>query len=388
MSNFVVTDRVEVELAAIVKALAVDRVFVLVDENTAECCLPILRHEIRDTRHETRDMRCETRDARCETRDMRCETQDARCEKGDERCVMEDAKVITIKAGDESKTIDAAVGIWDELVDNGATRSSLLVNLGGGLVTDLGGFVAATFKRGMKFVNVPTTLLGVVDAATGGKTGVNFRGLKNEIGVFAKAERVLVDTRFFESLDFKNRLSGYAEMVKHALIADPILLEQTLNYDLDAFDMARLATLLKQNIQIKENIVAVDLNETGLRKALNFGHTVGHAFESLSYELNSPMLHGFAVMWGMVAELYLSFLKLKLDKKLVSKILAFAKEYYGTFPYTCKQYDRLYELMMHDKKNSGGQINFTLLAGVGDVRINQNVTKEEVFEALDFIREN
>ena len=367
MSNFVVTDRVEVELAAIVKALAVDRVFVLVDENTAECCLPVLRHEIRDTR---------------------CKTRDARHEKGDERCVMEDAKVITIKAGDESKTIDAAVGIWDELVDNGATRSSLLVNLGGGMVTDLGGFVAATFKRGMKFVNVPTTLLGVVDAATGGKTGVNFRGLKNEIGVFAKAERVLVDTRFFETLDFKNRLSGYAEMVKHALIADPILLEQTLNYDLDAFDMARLVTLLKQNIQIKENIVAVDLNETGLRKALNFGHTVGHAFESLSYELNSPMLHGFAVMWGMVAELYLSFLKLKFDKRVVSQILAFAKEYYGAFPYTCKQYDRLYELMTHDKKNSGGQINFTLLAGVGDVRINQNVTKEEVFEALDFIREN
>lgn len=353
MSNFVVTDRVEMELAAIVKALAVDRVFVLVDENTAECCLPILRHE-----------------------------------KGDEGCVMEGAKVVTIKAGDDVKTLDTAVAIWNELVDNGATRSSLLVNLGGGMVTDLGGFVAATFKRGMKFVNVPTTLLGVVDAATGGKTGVNFRGLKNEIGVFAKAERVLVDTRFFESLDFKNRLSGYAEMVKHALIADPILLEQTLNYDLDAFDMARLATLLEQNIQIKENIVAVDLNETGLRKALNFGHTVGHAFESLSYELNSPMLHGFAVMWGMVAELYLSFLKLKFDKRVVLQILAFAKEYYGAFPYTCKQYDRLYELMMHDKKNSGGQINFTLLAGVGDVRINQNVTKEEVFEALDFIREN
>ena len=367
MSNFVVTDRVEGELAAVIRSLAVDKVFVLVDENTAEHCLPILRHETRDTRHETRDARHEMRD---------------------EKCVMEDAKVIIIKAGDEVKTIDTAVAIWGELVDSGATRSSLLVNVGGGVVTDLGGFVAATFKRGMRFVNVPTTLLGVVDAATGGKTGINFRGLKNEIGAFANPEKVLIDTHFFETLDFRNRLSGYAEMVKHALIADPILLEQTLAYDLDKFDMSRLAILLKQNLQIKESIVAVDLNETGVRKALNFGHTVGHAFESLSYELNSPMLHGFAVMWGMVAELYLSFLKLKLDKKLVSKILAFAKEYYGAFPYTCKQYDRLYELMMHDKKNSGGQINFTLLAGVGDVRINQNVTKEEVFEALDFIREN
>ena len=346
MSNFIVTNKIEEELATVIKSLAADRVFVLVDENTAEHCLPIVMPELQD------------------------------------------AFVIKIKAGDETKSIDTAVDIWDILVDKGATRSSLLINLGGGVVTDLGGFVAATFKRGMHFVNVPTTLLGVVDAATGGKTGVNFKGLKNEIGTFATAEKVLIDMRFFKTLDFKNRLSGYAEMVKHALIADSILLEQTLNYDLDSFDMTRLATLLKQNLQIKENIVEVDLHESGLRKALNFGHTVGHAFESLSYEMGNPMLHGFAVMWGIIAELYLSLIKLKFDKKIVSQILAFAKEYYGAFPYTCKQYDRLYELMLHDKKNSNGQINFTLLASVGDVRINQKVTKEEVFEALDYLREN
>lgn len=346
MSNFIVTNKIEEELATVIKSLAADRVFVLVDENTAEHCLPIVMPELQD------------------------------------------AIVIKIKAGDETKSIDTAVDIWEILVDKGATRSSLLINLGGGVVTDLGGFVAATFKRGMHFVNIPTTLLGVVDAATGGKTGVNFKGLKNEIGTFATAEKVLIDTRFFKTLDFKNRLSGYAEMVKHALIADFILLEQTLNYDLDSFDMTRLATLLKQNLQIKENIVEVDLHESGLRKALNFGHTVGHAFESLSYEMGNPMLHGFAVMWGIIAELYLSLIKLKFDKKIVSQILAFAKEYYGAFPYTCKQYDRLYELMLHDKKNSNGQINFTLLASVGDVRINQKVTKEEVFEALDYLREN
>ena len=346
MSNFVVTDRVEVELAAIVKALAVDRVFVLVDENTAELCLPCIDlSEYSPT-------------------------------------------VIKIGEGENSKSIESAIDIWNVLVDNGATRSSLLVNLGGGVVTDLGGFVAATFKRGMKFVNMPTTLLAVVDAATGGKTGVNFRGLKNEIGAFVSPEKVLIDLRFFETLDFRNRLSGYAEMVKHALIADPILLEQTLNYDLDSFDLTRLAILLKQNLQIKENITLVDMRENGPRKALNFGHTVGHAFESLSYELDSPMLHGFAVMWGMVAELYLSFLKLKFDKRVLSQILAFTKEYYGAFPYTCKHYDRLYELMLHDKKNYGGQINFTLLAGVGDVRINQTATKDELFEALDYLREN
>ena len=174
-----ITDDVVGQLAAVVKSLVVDRVFVLVDENTAECCLPILRHETRDTRHETGDVD-----------------------------VFDKVKVIKIKAGDEIKTIETAVEVWNELVDNGATRSSLLVNVGGGVVTDLGGFVAATFKRGMRFVNVPTTLLGVVDAATGGKTGVNFRGLKNEIGAFASPEKVLINPQFFETLDFKNKLSG------------------------------------------------------------------------------------------------------------------------------------------------------------------------------------
>ena len=345
MGNFVVTDRVEAELMAVVKSLAVDRFFVLVDENTAELCL-----------------------SQVDLSEF-------------------DPYIIKVKAGDESKTIDTAIKIWNELVDNGATRSSLLVNLGGGVVTDLGGFVAATFKRGMRFVNIPTTLLGVIDAATGGKTGINFRGLKNEIGTFALPEKVLINPQFFETLDFKNRLSGYAEMVKHALIADPILLEQTLAYDLDEFDSGRLSLLLKQNLDIKEAIVERDPNEKGQRKALNFGHTVGHAFESLSYEVNRPMLHGFAVIWGMVVELYLSFIKLRFNKDVLMSIVTFAKEYYGTFPYSCKQYDKLYELMTHDKKNSGEQINFTLLAGIGDVRINQNVTKEEVFEALDFIRE-
>ena len=182
MGNFVVTDDMVGQLAAIVKVVAADRVFVLVDENTAECCL-----------------------GRVDLSEL-------------------NPYVIKIEAGDEFKTIETAIGVWNELVDNGATRSSLLVNVGGGVVTDLGGFVASTFKRGMRFVNVPTTLLGVVDAATGGKTGVNFRGLKNEIGAFALPEKVLINLHFFETLDFKNKLSGYAEMVKHALIADLILL--------------------------------------------------------------------------------------------------------------------------------------------------------------------
>lgn len=346
MRNFIITDRVETELTTVIKSLAVDRVFVLVDENTEALCLP--RIDLSEY----------------------------------------SPKVIKIAAGEDSKSIESALAIWNILVDEGATRHSLLINLGGGVVTDLGGFVAATFKRGMRCVNLPTTLLGVVDAATGGKTGINFRGLKNEIGAFALPNRVLIDPAFFATLDFKNRLSGYAEMIKHALIADPILLEQTLSFDIDAFDINRLSILLKQNLEIKQAIVDLDPNEQGKRKALNFGHTIGHAFESISYEKGVPMLHGFAVMWGMVAELYLSLLKLRFDKATVLQVLYFAKEYYGVFPFTCKEYERLYELMTHDKKNCGEQINFTLLAGVGDVRINQTVTREEVFEALDFLREN
>lgn len=346
MRNFIITDRVETELTTVIKSLAVDRVFVLVDENTEALCLP--RIDLSEY----------------------------------------SPKVIKIAAGEDSKSIESALAIWNILVDEGATRHSLLINLGGGVVTDLGGFVAATFKRGMRCVNLPTTLLGVVDAATGGKTGINFRGLKNEIGAFALPNRVLIDPAFFTTLDFKNRLSGYAEMIKHALIADPILLEQTLSFDIDAFDINRLSILLKQNLEIKQAIVDLDPNEQGKRKALNFGHTIGHAFESISYEKGVPMLHGFAVMWGMVAELYLSLLKLRFDKATMLQVLYFAKEYYGVFPFICKEYERLYELMTHDKKNCGEQINFTLLAGVGDVRINQTVTREEVFEALDFLREN
>ena len=195
------------------------------------------------------------------------------------------AHVVTVPAGDEHKTLDTATHVWRYLSEHGATRASLLVNLGGGMVTDLGGFAASTFKRGMDYVNLPTTLLGAVDAATGGKTGVNFLGLKNEIGVFAPARAVLVHVDFLRTLDGRNLLSGFAEMVKHALLDSREAWAEVLRFDLERFDLPALKPLLGRNIAIKERIVAQDPTERGLRKALNLGHTFGHAFESLSYRI-------------------------------------------------------------------------------------------------------
>ncbi|MDR1698203.1 MAG: 3-dehydroquinate synthase [Prevotellaceae bacterium] len=301
---------------------------------------------------------------------------------------IKNAKVIEIPAGDENKNLDSLTKIWTFLSRNGATRKSLLINLGGGMVTDIGGFAASTFKRGMTYINVPTSLLGTIDAAVGGKTGINFGGLKNEIGVINPAKIVLIDTAFFKTLDYANNVSGYAELVKHALIDSPDELRKLLAFDLENLDVEKLRPLLETSVEIKEKIVAKDPYEKNIRKALNFGHTIGHAFESLSYERNAPILHGFAVAYGMVCELYLSYVRLGFPKEILSRILHWTKEVYGKFPLSCKQYERLYELMTHDKKNEDSSVNFTLLGDVGDIRINQVIEKEDIFDALDFYQEN
>ena len=295
--------------------------------------------------------------------------------------------LITIPSGDEHKNINSAVEIWKYLSENGATRKSLMINLGGGMITDIGGFTASTFKRGIRYINVSTTLLGAVDAATGGKTGINFLGLKNEIGVFAPADSVFINIDFFKTLDDRNLRSGYAEMVKHALIDTTEEWENVLKFDLDNIDFIVLKSLLERTIRIKERIVKQDPYEANIRKALNLGHTFGHAFESWSYKTEKPVLHGYAVMWGLLCELYLSFIKLDFPKDELLRLKYLIKEYYGNFEFSCKEYDALFELMTHDKKNDSKEINFTLLAGIGDIRINQIASKDEIFECLDFFRE-
>jgi 3-dehydroquinate synthase len=357
---------------------------VLADENTAHCCWPVVNSFY---------------------------------------CLRE-AQLITIPATDAHKDLQSLSHVWQQLSSQGATRHSCLINLGGGMVTDLGGFAAATFKRGINFINIPTTLLSMVDASVGGKTGFNFGGLKNEIGVFQDSRFVILDTVFLQTLDHENLLSGYAEMLKHSLIADekmwachvnfcPSPTEngelRTERYDYSQSDVSapasnhtsqfsvlssqleplcsQLKQMLRQSVMVKERIVTEDPHERGLRKALNLGHTVGHAFESFAMKKGKPVLHGYAVAYGLVCELYLSAVKCGFPTQQLRQTVAFIRENYGQMAITCKDYPALLELMTHDKKNSDGRINFTLLGGIGDIHINQNVSDEDIREALDFYRE-
>ena len=325
---------------------AYDKLFVLTDEHTRELCLPLV-----DT------------------------------------CLPAGRELITIAPGDSHKNLETLAYVWNELSNRKGTRRSLMLNLGGGMVTDLGGFAAATFKRGITYINIPTTLLAMVDASAGGKTGINFNGLKNEIGAFSPARFVLLDTEFLRSLDDENIRSGYAEMLKHGLISDTEHWAELLNFDPAHPDYDALRSLVSRSVSIKERIVEQDPREKGIRKALNFGHTAGHAFESLALKQGRPRLHGYAVAWGIVCELYLSCLRTGFPKDKLRQTVQFIKETYGTFDFDCKQYDRLYEFMTHDKKNESDAVNFTLLADVGDIRINQTAGREEIFEMLDFYRE-
>jgi len=297
--------------------------------------------------------------------------------------------LITIPDGDENKSLATATHVWDEMERMGATRHSLIVNLGGGMVTDLGGWAAATFKRGVRFINVPTTLLGAVDAAVGGKTGINYGGLKNEIGAFAPASDVIISTRFFDTLPIEEMKSGYAEVIKHAMLSDRDEFLRLLDHDFNApINHDDLLDRLRRSVQVKVDIVARDPNEQGERKALNLGHTVGHAFESLAMKREKPIPHGYAVAWGLVAEGVLSHIKLGLPSEDVHLLGNFVRDNYRDFPFTCDDYDELLELMRHDKKSRDGEITCTLLAAIGDYRINQTVTPDDATAALDILRDH
>ena len=296
--------------------------------------------------------------------------------------------LITIPDGDQHKTLDTAIHVWNEMERMGVTRHSLVINLGGGMVTDLGGFAAATYKRGVRFINVPTTLLGAVDAAVGGKTGFNFNGLKNEIGAFAPASDVIISTCFFDTLPIEELKSGYAEVLKHALLSDHSEFLRLLAHDFTApIDQEDLLERLRRSVQVKVDIVARDPDEQGERKALNLGHTVGHAFESLAMQRGKPVPHGYAVAWGLVAEAVLSHIRLKFPSEDVHLLGNFVRDNYRDFPFTCDDYEELLELMRHDKKSRDGEITCTLLAAIGDYRIAQTVTADVVTAALDILRD-
>ncbi|MBO4752532.1 MAG: 3-dehydroquinate synthase [Bacteroidales bacterium] len=343
-----IAEHLETSLAKAIAACEHDRLFILTDETTRELCWPVV--------------------------------SGYSCLQG--------AEVISIGATDTHKTLDSLAHVWEELGRLGGTRHTLLINIGGGMVTDLGGFAASTFKRGIQYINIPTTLLAMVDASVGGKTGINFRGLKNEIGVFNNAATVILSTQFLRTLDRENILSGYAEMLKHGLISNEAMWAELMNFPLGAepLDLTTLQRMLADSVAVKQRIVTEDPLEHGIRKALNLGHTVGHAFESFALN-HTPILHGYAVAVGLVCELYLSTIKTGFPTDKMRQTVSFIHEHYGRMPITCDDYPILFELMTHDKKNTAGSINFTLLGGIGDIRINQTATKEEIYEALDFYRE-
>ena len=343
----IVSGNLERDLVNAIAECEHDKIFILTDQTTHDMCLPKLQNFL----------------------------------------CLKVAQSIVIKAGDTNKTLDSLAEVWTALSQGGATRHSLMINLGGGMVTDLGGFAASTFKRGIDFINIPTTLLAMVDASVGGKTGINFGGLKNEIGVFSDSKFVIINTQFLDTLDHDNICSGYAEMLKHGLISDNKHWAELVGFNLAQPDLAQLQRMVAESIKVKERIVTEDPHEHGIRKALNLGHTVGHALESFAMKHGRPVLHGYAVAYGMVCELYLSARKTDFPTDKMHQTVRFILDHYGRLPYTCDDYPELLELMRHDKKNTSGIINFTLLGGIGDIRINQTATKEEIEEALDFLRE-
>lgn len=342
----IISTHLENELVSALSECEHDKLFVLTDTTTQEMCLPVL--------------------------------QKFYC--------MKEAKVITIPASDSHKDIESLMMVWKGLQEGGASRHSCMINLGGGMVTDLGGFAASTFKRGINFINIPTTLLAMVDASVGGKTGINFGGLKNEVGVFNDSKFVILDTEFLKTLDAENISSGYAEMLKHGLISTEAMWEELVSFDLANPDLKQLQRMVGDSVKVKERIVEQDPHEKGIRKALNLGHTFGHAFESWALK-RKPILHGYAVAFGLIPELYLSVAKTGFPTEKMRQTVTFIKENYGTLNITCDDYDELIELMHHDKKNQNGIINFTMMGAIGDIRINQTATTEEIKEALDFFRE-
>lgn len=296
------------------------------------------------------------------------------------------AKSITIKAGEEQKTLATVEQIWGAMYEHHATREALLINLGGGMVTDLGGFAAATYMRGIRYVNIPTSLLAMVDASAGGKTGFNYRGVKNMIGSFAQPEQTLVYMPLLESLPVKEWLSGYAEMLKHGLLDSPEHWNKLLALDVNDEKCSISSGLLAENMAVKERIVAADPTEKGLRKLLNLGHTVGHAIEEAYHADGRSVPHGYCVLWGMVAELYLSVVKMGLDKQVLTQMSSVMLEYYGRPECNCKERERLVEWMMRDKKNKvAGEIIFSLLRAIGDGVVDQTVTREELDEAMEYL---
>ncbi|MEI6455086.1 MAG: 3-dehydroquinate synthase [bacterium] len=328
---------------------SVSRIIVLVDENTGRHCLPVLRQATP---------------------------------------LLDSAFVLEVPAGEETKTLHTAMKIWEELLAAGADRKTLLINLGGGMITDLGGFIAAGYKRGISFVNIPTSLIGQVDAAIGGKTGVNFNGIKNQIGFFHVPAAIFIFPPFLETLPEEQLRSGMAEIIKCGLAGDPDLWHKARKIPSAqwlSIHKKKLSDLISGTVAYKNSVVKRDFREEGLRKVLNFGHTIGHALESFSHmQGRRPLLHGEAVAIGMICESYLSNLRHGLDACALEEIRDTLDKLFPSFDFSQNDIPVLISLMEHDKKNRDGKIGFTLLRGIGASRINQSCDQTEIRASLEY----
>lgn len=297
--------------------------------------------------------------------------------------ILHELPVLWLETSEANKSIRTVTEIWDFLLSHGMTRRGLLVCMGGGVLTDMAGFASATYKRGMDYITIPTTLLAMIDASTGGKTGINYNGLKNCIGVFAPPVETIVCPSWLSSLPDKQLLSGFAEMMKTGLIGDESLWLRLMQYDLEKSDIAELTPLIADCISVKQSVVAADPRDTGIRKSLNFGHTFGHALEEMSL---GAMPHGYAVLYGMIAELYLSVTLLDCPREALHQLTQCMLHYYGRPNCNCKERERLLQLMYQDKKNEhAAEINCTLLQSIGKPVINRIITPDQANEALDYL---
>lgn len=292
-------------------------------------------------------------------------------------------EIIEFEAGESFKHIETCVSIWNVLTELGADRKSIILNLGGGVVSDLGGFVASTFKRGIDFIHIPTTLLSMVDASVGGKNGVDLGNLKNQIGVINVPIMVLIDTSYLDTLPQNEMRSGLAEMLKHGLIYDKEYWSQFL--DLNKLDFTDLDELIHASIAIKNKIVMQDPTENGIRKALNFGHTLGHAIESyfLVNDSKTTLLHGEAIAVGMILESYISLKKNMISSEEYVEIKNTIKSIFEDIIFEENDMNPILELLIHDKKNEYGTIQFALIDGIGQIKINQEVENELINEAFE-----
>ena len=333
------------QLNTFIQKLNPTQLLILVDENTHEFCLPILLGNL--------------------------ETEIP-------------FEIIEIEAGEEMKTLETAAQLWEILTEFKTDRKALMINLGGGVITDMGGFVASTYKRGIKFINIPTTLLGMCDASIGGKTGIDHQFLKNIIGTFAEPEEIFVYPDFLKTLPFAQLCSGFAEMLKHGLIADKKHWQDLKN--LPELQPENIFPFIETSMKIKENVVLEDFREENIRKTLNFGHTIGHALESLFLKNSTPILHGEAVALGMICETQLSFLQNLLSAEETEEIIAGILKFFPTISIAQFNDNEIVDLMKNDKKNAAGSIKFSLLTSIGKSTFDVSVLPEKIIQALNFYK--